>query len=217
LTAFVVHLARILNGSVIWNGTARTAINTPVEMNMTGMRFMDSRCINCGANLRVAEDTSLVCCQYCNSELQVIRDGAVLTTRLFEKGVEAIKDDLGQKLDILRLQNEIERLDREWSLKREEFMVRGKHGSSIPSGAGSLIGGLMAAGFGIFWMIFTASMGAPGFSLFGLVFAGIGLVTGVSGMGKASQHESAQSEYQQRRRALLSQLQRAEQESQRPI
>ena len=102
-----------------------------------GMRFIDSRCIKCGANLRVAPDANHVCCQYCNSELQVVRDGSVLTTRLLES-MEEMKGDLGHKLEILRVQNEIERLDREWNLQRHEFMVHGKNGSSIPSSAATM-------------------------------------------------------------------------------
>ena len=146
-----------------------------------GMRFIDSRCIKCGANLRVPPDATLVCCQYCNSELQVVRDGSVLTTRLLES-VEEMKGDLGHKLEILRVQNEIERLDREWNLQRNEFMVHGKHGSRIPSSAGSLVGGLVAAGFGIFWLVFASSMGAPfPFILFGLIFVGAAIVGAVKG------------------------------------
>jgi hypothetical protein len=175
-----------------------------------GMRFIDSRCIKCGANLRVPPDANLVCCQYCNSELQVVRDGSVLTTRLLES-MEEMKGDLGHKLEILRVQNEIERLDREWNLQRHEFMVHGKHGSRIPSSAGSLIGGLLAAGFGLFWMVSAGSIGAPfPLMLFGIVFIVVAIVGAVKGMDKASRHKSADTQYQERRRALLSQLRDAE-------
>ena len=175
-----------------------------------GMRFIDSCCIKCGANLRVTPDATFVCCQYCNSELQVVRDGSVLTTRLLES-MEAMKGDLGHKLEILRVQNEIERLDREWSLQQPEFMVHGKNGSRIPSSAGSLAGGLIAAIVGIVWMVFASSIGAPGpFMLFGVVFIVVALVGAVNGMGKASRHQSADAEYQARRRSLLSRLREAE-------
>ena len=175
-----------------------------------GMRFIDSRCIKCGANLRVPPDANLVCCQYCNSELQVVRDGSVLTTRLLES-MEEMKGDLGHKLEILRVQNEIERLDREWDLQRHEFMVHGKNGSSIPSSAGSLIGGLVAAGFGLFWIVSAGSIGAPfPLMLFGGIFIVFAIVGAVKGMDKASRHKSADTQYQERRRSLLSQLREAE-------
>ena len=175
-----------------------------------GMRFIDSRCIKCGANLRVTPDADYVCCQYCNSELQVVRDGSVLTTRVLES-MEEMKDDLGHKLEILRVQNEIERLDREWTLRRNDFMVHGKNGSRIPSSAGSLISGLVAAIVGIIWMVFANSIGAPGpFMLFGVVFIVVALVAAVSGMDKGSRHKSADAQYQERRRSLLSELRQAE-------
>jgi hypothetical protein len=177
------------------------------------MRFIDSRCINCGANLRVASDANLVCCQYCNSELQVVREGSGLTTRLLES-MEEMKGDFGQKLEILRLQNEIERLDREWNLQQHAFMVHGKNGSRIPSSAGSLVGGLVAAVFGIFWLVSASTMGAPfPFVLFGLIFVGAAIVGAVKGMDKASRHRSADTQYQERRRTLLSQLHEAERNS----
>lgn len=61
------------------------------------MRFVDSRCIHCGATLRVAQDAAYVCCHYCKAELQIVRDGPELTTRLLGE----MNENLGQKLDVL--------------------------------------------------------------------------------------------------------------------
>ena len=46
------------------------------------MRFVDSRCIHCGATLKVAQDATHLCCQYCKAELLVVRDGAEITTQM---------------------------------------------------------------------------------------------------------------------------------------
>jgi len=137
------------------------------------MRFVDSRCIHCGATLRVAQDAAHICCQYCQAELIVVRDGGAVTTPMLGE----MNENLGQKLDVLRVQNELERLDREWTLQRESYMVSGQHGArSIPTGAGSLFGGLYIAAAGLAWTIFVIGLGAPGFfALFGVVFIGGGV------------------------------------------
>lgn len=119
-----------------------------------------------------------------------------------------MNENLGQKLDVLRVQNELERLDREWTLQRESYMVTGQHGArSIPTATGSVFGGLFAAAAGLGWTIFTVGMGAPGFfPLFGVVFIGVGLWTAFVGMSKASAHDTAEAAYQARRRSLLREL-----------
>ena len=141
------------------------------------MRFVDSRCIHCGATLRVAQDAAHICCQYCKAELIVVREGAAVTTQMLGE----MNENLGQKLDVLRVQNELERLDREWTLQRESYMVSGQNGArSIPTGAGSMFGGLFIAVAGVAWTIFASSHGAPGFfTLFGSVLRRCGSVDGV--------------------------------------
>ena len=172
------------------------------------MRFVDSRCIHCGATLRVAQDAAHICCQYCKAELIVVRDGAAVTTQMLGEMTE----NLGQKLDVLRVQNELERLDREWTLQRETFMVSGQNGArSIPTGAGSMFGGLFIAVAGVAWTIFASSHGAPGFfTLCGVCFVAAGLWTAFVGTSKASAHDTAEAAYQSRRRALLLDLERVQ-------
>ena len=172
------------------------------------MRFVDSRCIHCGATLKVAQDATHLCCQYCKAELLVVRDGGEITTQMLGE----MQEDLGQKLDILRAQNELERLDREWAIERETFMVSNQHGArKIPSSAGSLIGGLFAAGFGIIWTVIASSSGAPGiFPMVGVVFVILAVGTIVVGMSKASAHETAEAAYQRRRQVLLRELERVQ-------
>ena len=172
------------------------------------MRFVDSRCIHCGATLKVAQDATHICCQYCKAELQIVREGGEITTQMLGE----MNENLGQKLDVLRVQNEVERLDREWSLERETFMVSNQNGArKIPSSAGSLIGGLFAAGFGIVWTVIASSSGAPGiFPMVGVIFVIIAVGTIVVGMSKASAHETAEAAYQRRRQELLRELERVQ-------
>jgi hypothetical protein len=115
--------------------------------------------------------------------------------------VGRIADDV----QAIRRETELERIDREWQMRREGLMRRGKDGSmSRPSMAGSAIGGIVAVAFGIFWTGLTISAGAPGiFPLFGIIFIGAGLFGAIAGMVKSGQYEEAESEYQRRRAALL--------------
>jgi hypothetical protein len=173
------------------------------------VRFIDSRCIHCGANLKVANDATHVCCQYCNAELHVIHDGDRAITEL----VREMQQGLGQKLEVLRVQNELERLDREWTLERESYMVTQKGGGrSLPSAAGSIIMGIIAVGFMIFWIGGAGSMGAPTpFVLFGVVGLLVVVFATINGVYKANAHETAEQKYQSARDRLLRELSQAEQ------
>ena len=172
------------------------------------MRFVDSRCIHCGATLRVARDAAHICCQYCKAELIVVRDGAAVTTQMLGE----MNENLGQKLDVLRMQNEVERLDREWSLQRETFMVSGQNGArSLPSTVGSIFGGGIMIAMGSVMFLIIATAEAPPFViLMPVVMIGAGIVTAFFGMSKASAHRSAEAAYQRRRQVLLRELARVQ-------
>lgn len=114
---------------------------------------------------------------------------------------------LGEHLQQIRLQNEIERLDREWEFEREKYMITGRYGRRrVPSDGGSLLAALLVGGFGGAWTIFALSMGAPAvFPIFGFVFVVLGVSASLSGLGKAGQYQQAYQQYQQRRAELLAQ------------
>src|SRR5690606_14968512 len=77
----------------------------------------------------------------CQARLEVVHDTTVTHTRLMEK-LERNTERIAGNLKVIELQNDLERLDREWSFRKEGFMVTGKDGSrSLPSEAGSMFGG----------------------------------------------------------------------------
>lgn len=175
------------------------------------MRFVDSRCIHCGASLRVAADATHVSCQYCNSELHVIHDGDRASTEVARE----MHAELHQKLEVLRAQNELERLDREWSMERENYMVRQKHGGrSIPTIAGTvglIIMAIFVIAFAVFWLGMANQIGAPGpFHLFGVFFIGVIVVMVIGTIYKATAHASAAQRYQSSRDRLREDLAKAE-------
>ena len=105
----------------------------------------------------------------------------------------------------IKRQNDIERLDREWQMERERYMVADRYGRRyIPNRGLSVLGGFVIVGFGILWTAFAASMGAPGFfPLFGVIFILAGIVVSIFSFSKASEHDQAYERYRRRRAQML--------------
>jgi len=117
-------------------------------------------------------------------------------------------ESMAKDIKVLKLENELERLDREWESVRQAMMIRGKNGSiSEPSATSSTFGGIVAIVIGVVWMIFTSATPAMAiFPMFGLVFIGAGIFGMISGNGKASEFEGLRSHYQARRGQLILQI-----------
>ena len=168
---------------------------------------LDVRCQNCGSPLQVGEGIRFVTCTYCNTALQIVRDAATVHTEVLDK-IEARTAEMSGSLKTIELQNEIERLDREWQMWREKNLGRTKGGSiAEPSPAGSMIAGLVGAGFGLFFFVATSNSGAPiFFSLFGLVFAGLAIYSAIRGSVAGSGYDEARQRYESKRTELLGEL-----------
>jgi hypothetical protein len=174
------------------------------------MKITKVCCQGCGADLQVDETVRYVTCNYCQARLEVVHDPSVTHTRLMEK-LEKNTERMADNLRVIELQNELARMDREWDLRRESFMVTGKHGHrSLPSTTGSAVGGVFAAVFGVIWIGAAASMGAPfPFVLFGLAFVGFAIFNAVNGATKASAHEAAEAQHQSQRAELIREIEEA--------
>ena len=164
-------------------------------------------CQGCGADLDISDGIRFLNCNYCGAKLEVVQDESVSHTRVFEEVADDVK--------VIRQQNELERLDREWAAEREEFMVSDKNGRrSIPTAAGSAVGAIVAIVGGIVWMV-VASQVASGFGgvgaifpLFGLVFIGFGIASSVGGSKKAERYKRAKKRYDVARAAVSEKLDR---------
>lgn len=167
-------------------------------------------CQGCGADLEVDEAIRFVNCNYCGAKLEVVHDATTTHTRLLEK-LEKQTGEMAEDLKVIRLQNDLEKLDREWDRETQGFMVTGKNGQrSIPSAGGSMVGGGIAVVFGVIWMGFAGSMGAPTpFVLFGLVFIGVALFGMISGSTKATNYQNARVRMEERRRKLAAEIEKA--------
>jgi len=172
------------------------------------MNTISLSCDSCGAPLDAPERTRFVTCRHCGSRLEVHRTGDVFYTELLDT-LQRRTDEMAEDLDVIRLQNELEQLDREWFIGREQHMDRNKQGHlHVPTTRDALLGGIMIVVFGVIWTAMATSMGAPFFfPLFGLLFIGGGLYTAINSFSKAAAYRQAESRYRARRADLLKQLQ----------
>jgi hypothetical protein len=123
--------------------------------------------------------------------------------------------DNGEQLAELQLQDELFRIDQEWQVERERHKISyGRHSAPTePNKVGtftSLVAGLGAVGFGMYWMGQAAKMRAPGFfPLFGLIVIGVGIGLPIYFFIKYSKYKSAHDDYQRRRSEVLAKLSEA--------
>jgi hypothetical protein len=123
---------------------------------------------------------------------------------------------MAESLEVIELQNEIERLDREWAQKEAGYISHGKNGPHRPSSS------LFGLAFGIFFACMCFGMAVMmfniagsfhgGFSAIGLIPAGMGvfaIVAAVMNMNKGVELERAESAHQARRAKLLAKLKQA--------
>ncbi len=172
------------------------------------MKLTPVSCQNCGASLEVPDHARFVTCQFCRTQLSVQHTGSAVFTELLGNIADKTNEMAGD-LKAIRLQNEIEKLDREWALERAAHMIRQKDGSlQKPGGIGIIFGGIFALGFGIFWTV-TALAHTGSFGLFGLVFIACVISAIAQHATKRRAYHSAHEIYQERRRALEDQLNRS--------
>jgi hypothetical protein len=161
------------------------------------------------------------------SKLEDLRRRGVLNDAEFEKAKAAVLaggaaaagdapvvEHLSAQLAEVRYQNELARLDREWEIEREQYMISGRYGRRhIPTPGASLAGAAVVGVFGVLWTIlaFTMMSGFGGpegspfgivsciFPLFGVMFTVFGVWMGIHAHGKAQKYQEALAAYQRRR------------------
>lgn len=171
-------------------------------------------CQGCGADLELDDTVRYVTCNYCGSRLEVVRDESVTHTKLFEK-LEATTDALAGDLRVVRLQNELARIDREWEQRRAGLLVSDKDGrKSVPTGSGAaaaagapVIGGLLMLAFMTVFDFPAKMIGVA--MLFITVFILVGVFTAVRISAKAGDHARAEREHEEARRRVLEELEAA--------
>lgn len=119
---------------------------------------------------------------------------------------------LAEHLAEVRYQNELARLDREWEIERQQYLIADRYGRRHVPTAGMGMGSAVVGGvFGIFWTIMAASMtsGAPDFGafslirvvfpLFGVLFTAAAVGYGLYAYSRAQKYDVAYRDYRARR------------------
>jgi LSD1 subclass zinc finger protein len=168
------------------------------------MELVSLVCGHCGAPLEVPEGTRYVTCGYCSSKLEVHRSGGAIYTEVLE-ALQRRTEEIADDVEILKLQNELERIDREWQIEREKRLVHGKHGTREPSVAGSVLLGIVCLGLGLVFLV--AGTKTPPLILFGLGGIVAGLLNLIVGTGKAHDFAALKQQYEVRRAAAVRAIQ----------
>ncbi|MEO1524524.1 MAG: hypothetical protein AAFX06_03770 [Planctomycetota bacterium] len=170
------------------------------------MKVISLNCNHCGAPLDVPEKARFATCGFCEARLAIERTGNSYSTSVLDE-IKETTQQIARDVAELKNSEELRRLDDQWNSKREQFMVTRKNGSRrLATKNDALLGSVLAFGFGIVWLIFAASIGAPGFFLlFGMIVIAGALFGGFTTYSKAEAYTRAQSDYQRRRRDILSQ------------
>ncbi len=116
------------------------------------MTTLSLTCQKCGAPLAVAEGVRFVTCNYCQSSLEIVRNESSTHTQLLES-LDRRSAEIVGNLEVIKLQNALAQLDREWMMEREGHMVRDKQGGlQEPNAGAGIVGGVIAVVFGVIWM-----------------------------------------------------------------
>lgn len=149
------------------------------------METLSVRCNHCGAPLQVSDATRFVTCQFCQSSLEVKRTDSTIFTEEVAKIAEHT-GKMADSLEVIALQNELERLDRENALAL--VAPRSKELSRVEGAAAGFVAVVFFTifiSFGVFFAVSSSGHGAPFiFPLFGWGFALIGTIALIAIVGK---------------------------------
>ena len=126
-----------------------------------------------------------------------------------------VSEHLSEQLAEVRYQNELARLDREWEIERQKYLITDRYGRQHIPTTGMGIGiAVVGGGFGVFWTIMAIAITGSGpsdgpfgvarviFPLFGVVFVVGAIGYGIYAYSRAQEHDLALAAYQARRRAV---------------
>ena len=169
-------------------------------------------CNNCGAPIEAPKSSKFLTCGHCGSRLAIKSSSSAIYTEVLDV-IEEIKEqnqDISENLEAIRLQNDLERLDRDWQRDYDRFARRDKRGRQTePNAIGATITGIVVTVFAVFWMGTATSMGAPAiFPLFGMLFIGFGIFTIIGGNIQAKKYSKAKRHYQRERQNLERKIER---------
>ena len=167
------------------------------------METLSVRCNRCGAPLQVSDATRFVTCQFCQSSLEVKRTESSIFTQEVAKIAENTSK-MADSLEVIALQNEIEKLDRELGLDQ---MLATKKNVSGP--AAKIVGPMFGIFFTVVCILMASGFSKAGAGIFTMVPLGMGvfgIVITLTFLRAGLNGDATHSMYQARREALERQL-----------
>ena len=133
------------------------------------MKLLALNCNHCGAPLEVPEKANYLTCTFCQTQLSVQRSGGAAYTEALEK-LDERTEQIADDVEILKLQAELDRLDREWTSGRERYMLTNQEGvMSVPNRSAAVIGMIISTVGGLAFTTISSTVmgGGPGLGMDG--------------------------------------------------
>ncbi|MEP4077891.1 hypothetical protein [Haloferula sp.] len=167
-------------------------------------------CQSCGANLSIDESIRFVTCGYCSAQLEIVHDPSTIHSKLLEDVVKR-QDAVEDELRILRLEKQIQRLERNWESFRARVSTKGKDGTLIsPNKLGPILFGLFAGTIGLISMGLAATERQWVLALLAIGALMLAYFVPHHGIRRANEFAMMRSRYIEKRSRLRSQLSSAE-------
>jgi len=178
------------------------------------MEIQSLKCNHCSADLKINPQIKFFNCNFCGSSLTIKNSGGVVFTEVIGE-IKENTDSILDNSNTMLLEQQLERVDREWLLEREQYMISGKNGSkSLPSQGNvpALIVAIII--ILVMWLVFAVSVNSSNFGhrppvfvyLFPIPVIAI-LIWNISQQtSKGNAHEMAKAKYEDKRRSLLDKI-----------
>lgn len=179
-------------------------------LRIAAMKIIPVLCQRCGAPLDVADESvRFVTCAHCSTPLEIVREATQSHSRILEQ-IQKTAEEHGQRLEIIELQNDIERLDRDWEAKqRDEGNVNAKTGAVEEDGSiGCFALGLLVTGGGVIGAFgaFGGSSFSFGTFLACLAMIAVGVFIIREGIAELSRFDQAKDRYRAIRASLVNRI-----------
>lgn len=99
------------------------------------MEITSLKCNHCAADIEINPKIKFFNCNFCGSSLTIKNTGSAVYTEVIGE-IKSNTDDILDNSNTILLEKELERVDREWLMEREPFMIQ-RNGNSIEPTSGS--------------------------------------------------------------------------------
>lgn len=187
------------------------------------MELVALNCNNCGAKLKVGETAKFVTCKHCDTQLAIKHEGDASYTELVDaaarleersRELEGRAEELAERSeeiagqhDVLVVQNDLDRLDREWEKEREGHLLQSKSGHKYEPTRAAATGLFMVAPvFLVIGALSYSRLSSTVMLIGGLAVTAIAALGASNMLAKARAFEAAKGRYNARREELEEQL-----------